>query len=291
MTAAGPSDARSAPRDHPAYAVKRESRSPRRVLRRHLLGLVAAAALAGVGVPVGHLVLELAAGFIGLRSIAGVSLELWRRSRMRRGRRDRPSEPWTWDDRWDERAAERPVGRTQRGWTSIAWGLGLVAVACVLMTLPNAWLFAVAFGLPGAGLALQGIFDLRAGKLRVCTTQTPAFTGGRVDVVIGVSDDGARFEMATVVLRCLEERAHWRRPVWCTWSMSKNVPRDEAPGPGNDALVTFDVPVEARGTELDADDACWWEVEIIGITDAASLRERFVVPIYARLRGAAPSPA
>jgi hypothetical protein len=256
--------------------------SLRRMIRRHRNEFVTAAMTAALAIA--------CCGFVGvlfapaaLKPFGRLGALMLRRRRIRRGRALRPSEPWTWDGAWVNRSVSQPVERTRRGRSRLLRGLVLLLAAGLLavafrFVLP----IAVVFGVPSAVLLWLGYRDVRAGSLLLSSSSWPLFTGERAELMLGVSDGGARFDRATATLRCVEEFPGRKRPVWCTWTEYRAIERDDAPGPGHDALLTFDIPASAPGTRLDVPDACWWELEVFGETDAGKVREKFVVPIYER---------
>lgn len=237
-----------------------------------ILGLPVLACVAWVGVLLAPYVLEPYA-----RALTTVLL----RRAVRRGTRLRPVEPWTWGTEGDERGVRRPLGHGRRGRWWLALGLGMVFVGVPLWTtgVPAA-VVAVFVGLPGAVLAWLGYRYVRAGSVRLAWHTRPLVTGGRAEFTLGVSDGGARFESATVRLRSIEEHPSRAHLIWCTWTDVVEFAREFAPGPGHDVFVAFDIPAEAPGTRIDVREACWWELEVTGTSDAGPIGERFVVPIY-----------
>jgi hypothetical protein len=254
----------------------------RRILTRLALELAAVALVA--------LVLVACSTCVGLvllpylwQPYARVFAVLRLRRAVSRGARLRPSEPWTWGTEGGADGVHRPFERTQRGRRRLATGLGLIAFAVlVAMAFARFRAVAVIAGVPGTIFLWIGYRDVRAGSLRIAWPKWPLHIGERAEFTVGVSDGGARFERMTARLRAIEEHTHREHLAWCTWTDLREFSRDEAPGPGHDVLVTFDVPAVARGTRLDTREACWWELEVFGPSDAGVLRERFAVPIYDR---------
>jgi hypothetical protein len=207
----------------------------------------------------------------------------WRRRRaVREGSQSRPAEPWTWDVDAPQGGVERPFARTWRGRKRLFAGLVVLAFAVLVGVAlgPPFRAFAAIAGVPAVLFLWLGYRDVRTGRIRVDWSSWPIVCGGRAELILGVSDGGARFERATVRLRAIEEYPSKVHLVWCTWTDVRDVASEAAPGPGHDVLVAFDVPAAARGTRLDVPEACWWELEVTGASDAGPIRERFVVPIY-----------
>lgn len=216
---------------------------------------------------------------------------MWRRRAVKRGLQTRPAEPWNWGADVRAEGVDRPVERARRGRGRLLVGLALLAMAVLLgQALGQMGWIAVLLGAPAALFLWLGYRDVRAGRIALRWGSWPLVTGGRVELMLGVSDGGARFGRATVRLRAIEEHPARTHLVWCTWTDIRVIAPDAAPGPGNDVLLAFDVPEAARGTRLDVPEACWWELEITGSSDAGPMRERFVVPIYDRPPPEVPPP-
>lgn len=216
-----------------------------------------------------------------LMSYARVFAVMRLRWAVSRGARLRPSEPWTWGTEGGADGIRRPFERTRRGRHRLAIGLVLIALAALVVFNFSLYrVVAVLPGVPGTMFLWIGYRNVRAGGLRLAWAKWPVRTGERAEFMLGVSDGGARFERMSVRLRAIEEHPGRAHLVWCTWMDHREFEREEAPGPGHDVLVTFDLPAEARGTRLDTREACWWELEVSGPSDSGALREWLVVPIY-----------
>lgn len=206
---------------------------------------------------------------------------VWRRRRaVQRASRLRPAEPWTWPVDAGADGIERRFERTRRGHRFLFAGLALLGLTILIVASFGVGPLIVIPGIPIALFLWLGYRDVRTGKVRLKWTAWPLVTGRRAEFTLGVSDGGARFERAMVRLRAIEEHPSRTHLVWCTWTDLCHLASDTAPGPGHDALIAFDVPAAARGTRLDVPEACWWEIEVTGSSDAGQIRERFAVPIY-----------
>jgi hypothetical protein len=217
-----------------------------------------------------------------------------RRRRRRTGRSERPDAPWTWDQDW------KPDGET-RAWTWLGFRkivAGVFLTACpgaAYLVLSSAigpdarWVLIWApVAVLGIVLIWIGVRQMGRGKLRLSYARFPFFVGGRVDLVLGVSDGGARFTQATFVLALLEEFPGRTPLVWATWSAPFEVRDDVLPGPGNDMTLRFEVPSDLRGTDFLAARPRCFALFVEAHTDRGKLRERFLVPVYDRPPAEAP---
>ena len=226
--------------------------------------------------------LVLAASAVAVVAVVRIFAEWLRQRRFRIGRATWPTAPWRWDHRWDREGQEAQLDRTRTGWKQLLWALGFFVFAVQFAVLVPAWPVAVVLAVPASGLAWFGYRNLRGGGLRLTAAESPQFVGSRATFLLGVTEGGARFEEAVVVLRCVQERRKDKPKFEAVWEQRRELDPDTLPGPGNDVRLQFDVPATVRGTQLDVREACWWELEVFGETDAGKIREKFVVPIYDR---------
>jgi xanthosine utilization system XapX-like protein len=211
-----------------------------------------------------------------------------RRARLRRGRRDHPEAPWTWDHDWD------PAGESHSAAADGWWHLGAGLVVLGVTMLASYAVFSVHGARPGKVVVIglvapvlvgawylrAGWRELRRGALQIAWPRFPCFTGERFDATFWGSDGGATFQGAKVELRCVKELRGDRSRAWCVWSDVYTVPADYLPGRGDGLPLGFEVPPEGLGTRLDGPDVTYWEIRVVGTTDSGPVYERFLVPIY-----------
>ena len=214
--------------------------------------------------------------------LGAVGSEWYRQRRFRIGRATHPNEPWKWDGHWRPDGQELAFDRTRIAWRQLLWAFGFAALAVTFWVVTHEWIIAAVLAVPASGLAWSGFLNLRTGALRLTLPEFPLFAGSRGTFLLGVSEGGARFDEAIVVLRCVQEHRKGKPRFESVWETHRVLDPDALPGPGNDVRVQFDIPATERGTRLDVREPCWWELDVIGQTDRGPVHERFLVPVYAR---------
>lgn len=131
-------------------------------------------------------------------------------------------------------------------------------------------------------VALALLPRLGKGRLVVAWPGRPPATGGTADFHVGTSDGGARLDGVRVLLRCVRESRCGvvRRPE-ILWVRDAGLDRDAAITPGDDLRVRFDVPARLPATDLQARDAIYWELVVLGRVGPHDYADCVLVPVGA----------
>jgi hypothetical protein len=254
-----------------------------------------------------EVVLAPAAGMVafGLYMLGRGALGMVERRRLDRLRARHPGEPWRGDHPWT------PEGTHQGSYGDVGGPL-VIAGFCFLFLVPfnwwaflspdRSWPLILAVGLfdlllvvaPLAFAVYQLGHALRYGGAFVRFDRFPFFLGETLSVHLGSDRPVGKYSRLVVTLRCVEVRTVVSRSG--NAEVHKQVcyehhaaTRELPPGeltPGTEIEATFELPRGDYATQLGGQEPRYWTVEVKAATTGVDFKADFLVPVYAKPRGA-----
>ena len=219
------------------------------------------------------------------------------RSAMHRAKRNRlkqihAGKPWMHDHTWTSEGIEEDAGPSP-----LSYFIGAIMLAIFLTPfhwialVKNVWpfYFAFIFDIAVLMIVVEGFVIMarrrKYGLSRLRFRRFPFFLGEQFDAAFSSERPIGEFRNVTFTLRCLREQKMGKHVG--VFELYKDELKIEQPGiaGAQEFPITFNLPAEQRGTDIDAQPPYYWELEIIADTSGVDYKAQFLVPVYEKPAG------